>query len=246
MKIEYYKEYSHELNREMEFKVFGHAGKPCIVFPSQDGRFYDYENMGMIEAAQTYIEAGEIQFFCCDGIDLETWSFTDGDPRLRIEQHERWYHYITCELTPRIHELSDWSDHGIMVTGCSMGGYHAVNMFLRRPDLYDKVLSLSGIFQADFFFHSYHDELTYRNSPNDFLKNTTDDHPYLNLYRKAQIILCCGQGEWEEDMVNSLHCLENILKDKNIPVWIDFWGYDVSHDWCWWKKQLPYFLSYML
>ena len=41
MKVEYYKEYSHELNRDMEFKVFGHAGKPCLVFPSQDGRFFD-------------------------------------------------------------------------------------------------------------------------------------------------------------------------------------------------------------
>ena len=56
MKVEYYKEYSHELNRDMEFKVFGHAGKPCLVFPSQDGRFFDYEDMGMIEAAREYIE----------------------------------------------------------------------------------------------------------------------------------------------------------------------------------------------
>ena len=37
MKVEYYKEFSHELNRDMEFKVFGHAGKPCLVFPPQDG-----------------------------------------------------------------------------------------------------------------------------------------------------------------------------------------------------------------
>lgn len=51
MKVEYYKEFSHELNRDMEFKVFGHAGVPCLVFPAQDGRFYDFENFGMIDAA---------------------------------------------------------------------------------------------------------------------------------------------------------------------------------------------------
>ena len=47
MKVEYYKEFSHELNRDMEFKVFGHAGVPCLVFPAQDGRFYDFENFGV-------------------------------------------------------------------------------------------------------------------------------------------------------------------------------------------------------
>lgn len=251
MKVEYYKEYSHELNRDMEFKVFGHAGKPCLVFPSQDGRFYDYENMGMIDAAKESIEEGKIQFFCCDSIDLETWSNAYGDPRERISQHERWFHYIVCELVPRIYELNnadngDLNASGILVTGCSMGGAHAVNFFLRRPDIFDKVLSLSGIFQADFFFRDYQDELTYRNSPNDYLIQTPSDHAYMEMYRKSQIILCCGQGEWEEDMIESLHQLEAILKEKNIPAWVDFWGYDVSHDWGWWKKQLPYFLSFMI
>ena len=55
MKVAYYKEFSHELNRDMEFKVYGHAGKPCIVFPAQNGRFYDFENFGMIDAASAFI-----------------------------------------------------------------------------------------------------------------------------------------------------------------------------------------------
>lgn len=251
MKIEYYKEFSHELNRDMEFKVFGHAGKPCLVFPSQDGRFFDYENMGMIDAAKAYIDEGRIQFFCCDSIDGETWSANNGNPRERICQHERWFHYIICELVPRIFDINAYGNGGnyatgIMTTGCSMGGYHAVNFFLRRPDIFDKVLSLSGIFQADFFFYDYRDELTYRNSPNDYLAQTPLDHPYMERYRNSQIILCCGQGEWEEDMIQSLHHLQQILQDKHIEAWVDFWGYDVSHDWCWWKKQLPYFLNVMV
>ena len=44
MKIDYFKEYSYCLNRDMEFKVYGHGGKPILVFPAQDGRFYDFEN----------------------------------------------------------------------------------------------------------------------------------------------------------------------------------------------------------
>lgn len=248
MKIEYYKEFSHELNRDMEFKVFGHAGKACLVFPPQDGRFFDYENFGMIEAAKEYIDAGKIQFFCCDSIDQETWSNERGNPRERIEQNERWFHYIVDELVPRIYELNETAAQtkGIMSTGCSMGGYHAMNFFLRRPDLFDKVLSQSGIFQANYFFHDYHDELTYQNSPIDYLANMANDHPYMELYRNAEIIMCCGRGAWEGDMEESLSKIAAIFETKGIEPWVDYWGYDVSHDWSWWKRQLPYFLQFMV
>ena len=36
MKVEYFKEYSNCLNREMEFKIYGHTGIPLLVFPAQD------------------------------------------------------------------------------------------------------------------------------------------------------------------------------------------------------------------
>lgn len=32
-----------------------------------------------------------------DSIDEETWSNEGGNPRERIELHERWYHYIVDE-----------------------------------------------------------------------------------------------------------------------------------------------------
>ncbi len=249
MKVEYYKEFSHELNRDMEFKVFGHAGKPCLVFPPQDGRFYDYENFGMIEAAKEYIEAGKIQMFCCDSIDKETWSNQNGDPRERSQLQERWFHYIVDELVPRIYELCDYDqkeEKGILATGCSMGGYHAANAFFRRPDLFDTLLAQSGIFEASYFFHDYHDELTYRNSPVDYMAQISKEDDRMPLYERAEIILSCGRGAWEQDMVDSLHKMEAVLADKEIDAWIDFWGYDVAHDWYWWKKQLVYFLQFIL
>ena len=42
MKTEWFKEYSDCLLRDMEFKVYGHAGTPILVFPSQNGRFFDF------------------------------------------------------------------------------------------------------------------------------------------------------------------------------------------------------------
>ena len=51
MQIRYYKEYSRFLNRFMEFKVYGHAGRPIVIFPCQSGRFFDWEDRNMCNAA---------------------------------------------------------------------------------------------------------------------------------------------------------------------------------------------------
>ena len=246
MKVEYYKTFSHELNRDMEFNVYGHMGIPCLVFPAQDGRFYDFENFGMIDAAKEYIEAGRIQFFCCDSIDKETWSNECGDPRERIEQHERWYNYIVYELVAMIYQINTNAQQGSMTSGCSMGAFHALNVFLRRPDIFTKVLGMSGLYHAAYFFHDYHDELTYRNSPMDYLVNMSLTNPNMELYRRADIILCCGKGAWEQEMEYCLQAMQDILAQKKIDAWIDFWGYDVSHDWYWWKRQIDYFLQFMV
>ena len=55
MQIRYYKEYSRFLNRFMEFKVYGHAGRPIVIFPCQSGRFFDWEDRNMCNAAAPWI-----------------------------------------------------------------------------------------------------------------------------------------------------------------------------------------------
>ncbi|MGN1079279.1 MAG: alpha/beta hydrolase-fold protein, partial [Alphaproteobacteria bacterium] len=37
-----------------------------------------------------------------------------------------------------------------------------------------------------------------------------------------------------------------ILRSKGINAWVDYWGYDVPHDWPAWRVQLPYFLGHVL
>jgi hypothetical protein len=43
MEMQYFKEYSPELGRDMECKLYGHAGRPMLYIPCQDGRFFDFE-----------------------------------------------------------------------------------------------------------------------------------------------------------------------------------------------------------
>ena len=193
MQIRYYKEYSRFLNRFMEFKVYGHAGRPIVIFPCQSGRFFDWEDRNMCNAA------GEDHTGC------------------------------------------------ILTGGASMGGGHAVNFYLRRPDIFNGTIALSGLYSSGMFFGSYMDDLVYRNSPCDYMRNFPTTHPYMKLFEKAdKFIMCCGQGAWEADLLASTKELQAILESKGIHPIVDIWGQDVSHDWYWWEKQWVYFLQMTL
>ena len=181
MEVRYYKGYSYNLNREMEFKVYGHRGKPVLFIPCQAGRFYDFENFHMDDVFRPYIDAGEIMVFSIDTIDNETWADHGGDPRQRIEQHERWFNYIVDEMVPQIRHLAgerNWCQMPIMPFGCSMGAMHAANLFFRRPDLFDSVLALSGVYDSFDSFGDYMDDLVYRNSPYHYLSGSPV-YPYV-------------------------------------------------------------------
>lgn len=249
METQYFKSYSPALNRDMECKVYGHAGRPVLFIPCQDGRFFDFENFHMADVLAPWIHEGKIMVFSIDTIDQETWSNANGDPRWRIERYEQWIRYITDEMVPFMREMvnqrNGWEGYpGIMVFGCSLGATHAANLYLRRPDLFDRLLSLSGIYTAEYGFGNYMDDLVYQNSPVHYMENMPSDHPYIELYNKKKAVLCSGQGPWE--LPDSTRRMDAIFREKGINVWVDFWGYDCSHDWCWWYKQTEYFIPYLL
>lgn len=245
MQTTYYKEYSTNLERDMEFKVYGHSGKPCIVFPCQNGRFFDFESFQMTDIAAPWIDEGKLQLFCVDSIDLESWSDTYGDPRHRSEMQERYFNYIVDELVPRIHEING-SGLKLMATGCSMGATHSGIAALRRPDIFDSCICMSGFYHAGYFFGDYMDDLVYNNSPVDFIRNMPEDHPYIDMYNNSRFIFCVGQGAWEDELLDSTRRLQSVFQQKGIHCWVDIWGYDVNHDWPWWRKQFPYFLDKIL
>ena len=86
----------------MEFKVYGHSGKPIMFIPCQGGRFFDFENFQMIDHWAEWIEQGLCTVYSVDCIDGEAWAAVGADNRWRTENHERWYHYIVDEAVPYI------------------------------------------------------------------------------------------------------------------------------------------------
>ena len=245
MNVETHAWWSPSLGQDMALKVYGHAGKPVIVFPALGGTCHEFEDFGMVAAVQPFIEAGQIKLFTVESVDRQAWANEQAPPAGRGRRHEDYDRYLMREVAPFARRHGRGTRLKFLATGCSMGGYHAPNFFFRHPDVFDSVISLSGLLQLRPFVGDYVDEQVYFNSPLCYLPNLADPW-YLSRYRQSQIILCAGQGAWEEMTLADMRSLENILRQKGVPAWLDYWGYDVNHDWPWWRRQLPYFLDYLL
>lgn len=249
METQYYKAYSPALGRDMEMKRYGHAGRPVLFVPCQNGRFFDFENFHMTDVWGPWIEGGRCMVYSIDTLDEETWSNGAGDPGWRSWRHEQWMSYIFNEATPFIRYESKtkngWDgEPGVIAFGCSLGATHAANLFFRRPDEFDGLLALSGIYTGSYGFGNYMDERVYLNSPVDYLAGMNPDHPFIAQYNSHRGIIVVGQGPWE--VPDTTFRVRDLCAEKNIHVWVDVWGHDVAHDWDWWYKQTAYHIPHLL
>ncbi len=241
MKIEYHRHYSSWLGRDMEFKAYGHGGKPVLFIPCQGGRYVDFENFRMIDCWAKWIEEGRCTVYSIDTIDNETYANKGGDCRYRSELHEKWYNYIVEEMVPTIRHMSGTAngyDQPIMTFGASLGAMHAANLFFRRPDLFDSVFAISGLYESQDSFGDYMDVVLYRNTPCAYIPNMAWDHPYIEMYNNRKMLFVVGQGAWEDVLLASTRNLQRVLEEKGIHAQFEYWGYDVDHDWPWWFKMV--------
>jgi len=236
LKREYQKWFSPSLGREMELLTFGHAGFPAVVFPTSCGRFFEFEDRGMVNAIYNKLEHGNLQLVCVDSVDSESWYNRNVGPRWRIARHVQYEQYIMQEVLPFLRK--DNKVPNLAAIGCSFGGYHAANIAFRHPDIFHSVLSLGGAFDPSSFLNSYYDDDCYYNIPTHYLPNLTDPW-FLDHYRHNTYVLAAG----DEDMCrgDNEHFAQ-ILRSKNIPCRLDVWGDHTGHDWPWWQRMLQTYL----
>ena len=245
MNVTYHKWWSPALGRDMELKVYGHAGKPAVVFPSSGGRFYDFEDNGMVDSVAHFVRDGRVVLYAVDSLDHESWLNYDIDPGRRADRHDAYERYVLEEVAPFIQSRRQ-DVRRLMTTGCSMGAFHAVNFHLRYPNTFDLSIGLSGLYGPRFLLGDYMDDRIYFYFPLTYLPGL-EDPAYLDPLRESRVVTCVGQGPWERcdqyDSISETAALADILEDKRIPHWADFWGHDVAHEWGWWRRQLPYFFG---
>jgi esterase/lipase superfamily enzyme len=220
----------------MEMLIFGHAGFPALVFPNSCGRFFEFEDRGMVHSIHDKIKHGNLQLFCVDSVDSESWYNGHVSPRSRIARHLLYEQYILQEVLPFIRKGNKVPN--LATIGCSLGGYHAANIAFRHPDIFHSVLTLGGAFDPSCFLNGYFDEDLYFHLPTHYLPNLTDSR-YLDQYRHNTYVFVTGDEDICRTHNEQLH---QILRSKNIPSRLDVWGDHTGHDWPWWQRMLQTYL----
>lgn len=240
-----YTRHSEHLDKDMDVLCYGDAGYPLVVFPTQNANCDEWEDFGMIAELSPLIDAGHIRLFCVDTVDSESWYAKSANKDERAARQESYYHYVCDEVVPLVHEVCG-DDVRPLACGASLGATHAAIVALRRPDLFEGCIALSGVYRTSYYFGDWMSPTLYDNDITAFLSNMEPTHPYVDLYNERELVFCVGQGPWEQDGVKDLRVLSEEFDRLGVSAWCDFWGFDVSHDWPWWKKQMDYFLPIAL
>lgn len=226
----------------MELLVFGHAGARVLVFPTREGRFFDYENWGLVNALAPSIGNGSIQLYCVDSIDSETFYCRHCCASARIARHNQYEQYILQEVLP----FSHWKNRNpfLIAHGCSIGAFHAANIAFRHPYLFGKVVALSGRYDLsrqagpfeDLFQGEYNQDI-YFNTPNHFIPNLHDGY-LLDQMRRMQIVLVVGD---EDPFLESNFELNRVLQSKGILNTLSVWGGE-AHRPRYWRQMVRQYL----
>jgi esterase/lipase superfamily enzyme len=192
----------------------------------------------MVGAIADKIEGRRVQLFCVDSVDGESWYNGDVPPRWRIARQVQYENYVLHEVVPFVRHRNRQPHLGAI--GCSFGGYHAVNISLRHPEVFAGCLSMSGAYDLKGLglLSGYYDDDCYFNLPMDYLPNLSDAG-ILDRMRHNTYVLAAGTQDerWDDN-----ERLAAVMRAKGIPVRLDVWGDNARHDWPCWQRMVQVYL----
>ncbi len=224
---EYHTDWSPALGRDMELLRFGDAGLPLLVFPTSMGRFYQWEDFGLVAGLEDKMADGHIQLWCVDSVDGESWYANDRPPAERVRRHLAYERYLVDELIPAMPQTP-------VATGTSFGAFHALLLALRRPWHVQGFVALSGAYDTEHWLGGHHDEETYFTNPLAFLPGLHDER-YLRPVRSF-VKKVVATGEDDANAAESI-LVGDLLKEKYVDVTLEVWD-GWAHDWPYWKDMI--------
>ncbi len=236
MNREYHRWYSPSLNRDMELLIFGHGGAKVLVFPTSKGKYYEWEDRGMMGLLGEQLERGWLQVCCVDSVDAESWYNYGVHPGARAWRQTQYDNYLYNEVLPLLSN-KNWNPF-LMTLGASFGAFHAMSFGLHHPDKVDRIIGLSGLYDIRGFTGGYSDDNVYMNNPMQFIANEHDDRR-LALLRHIDIIMASGK---DDRLMDSARNFSGLLWSKDIGNALREWD-GWSHDWPYWQKMVQTYIN---
>lgn len=220
----------------MELLIFGHAGARVLVFPTSKGKFYEWEDRQMMEALRPQLENGWLQLYCVDSVDAESWYAWHKHPGDRAWRHELYERYLLNEVLP-LSTYKNWNPF-LITMGASFGAYHAVNFALRHPELVNRTIGMSGLYDIGMWTDGYFNDTIYFHNPVMYVPNETDPWRIAAL-KQQDIILATGR---DDPFRGNNEFLSGALWGKGIGNALRLWD-GWAHDWPWWQQMMQLYIG---
>lgn len=232
--------YSPALSRDMPIATYGHYGFALLMIPTAAADYLEYERFKLIDALSPFINAGKLKVYSIDSMNKESWMNNTMEPAHKAIRHNQFNQYVHNEVLPFIRNTS--SNNTLVFTcGASFGALHAMNLFLKKPDLINGVISMSGVYDLTEYTKGYWDDQVYYNSPQHYIPNLNDAWFLDKIRASHHIHIYTGSGDYEDPEANKR--FSEILWNKGIWHDLDIWGKDIKHDWSTWRHMLPYIID---
>jgi esterase/lipase superfamily enzyme len=237
MHREYHRWWSPSLNRDMEMLIVGHAGARVLVFPTSKGRFYEWEDRGMLtRVLGHHISQGWLQCYCVDSVDEESWYARWKHPGARAWRQTEYDNYLLNEVLPLSRAKN--SNPFMITTGASFGAYHAMTFGLRHPDQVGRIVGLSGIYDIRGWTDGWTGEHVYFNNPVEFIDNEFEWHRLAQL-RNLDIVMAGGR---DDRLIETARTLSGKLWGKGIGNALREWD-GWAHDWPYWERMVQLYIG---
>lgn len=235
---------SNDLSRAIEVEVYGDAGQPVIVLPEGDSSFASWSEGGMIDALAPLVDSGMMRLVCTDSVDLMGWYSRYAVPEYRLSNIKNFFKFVEKDLLPFVASTCG-DDRPPVLAGAGMGALNACVLMLSRPQLFGGLLALSGTYDARRFVVGELPEGWEDVSPVDMVPALPQRGKAVRLLSGLPLAFVCGQDA-SEDGIDTQRALEQAFEDRGIDATFEYWGYDVRHDWEWWRKEAAEMLPAVL
>jgi esterase/lipase superfamily enzyme len=240
MKRELFSWYSDALGQDMPIVSYGDYGFALLLVPTAGADYLEYERFQLIESLAPFINSGKIKVFSVNSVNKESWLNNEMEGAHKAIRHNQFNQYIFNEVIPFI-KTNTSNETPIIIGGASFGALHSMNLFLKRPDLIDGVIAMSGVYDLTEYTKGFYDDQVYFNSPAHYIPNLGDEW-YLNNIRKSRHIhILTGSGDYEDPQGS--RNISWVLNEKGNPHELDIWGHEWKHDWPTWRAMLPHYLE---
>ncbi len=220
----------------MRIHVWGHGGARLLVFPTSMGDHREWPDRRMTSVLRDHLDRGWLQLWSVDTVNDTSWYDKRRHPHDRALRQLQYDAYLRDEVLPLMNARN--GNRFTIATGASFGAYHAMVFGLRHPDLVQRIIGMSGLYDMTDWLGGVTSWATHAVNPAAFMRHEHDPGR-LAAFRRQDIIMAIGR---HDPFLQENRDFSALLWSKGIGNALREWD-GHAHDWPWWERMIRLYVG---